>query len=100
MGDVRWSRKALSDLDAIGRYLEKVSPQYARTIVARLYSSVEVLREFPHLGRQVPEVEVTHIREIIRDGYRIVYIEVASGVEMLAVLHSRQDLIKKLQKGD
>lgn len=69
MGEVRWTRKALRDLSAIGHYLEQTSPQYARTIVARLYASVEVLAEFPDLGRKVPEVELKHIRELIREGY-------------------------------
>ena len=46
----------------------------------------------------VPELEVDHIREIVRDGYRIVYVVSGDLVEVLAVLHGRQDLDRKLRR--
>lgn len=98
MGEVRWSRNALRDIRAIGEYLERSSPQYARSVVARLYASTETLVDFPSLGREVPEVEVSHIRELIREGDRLIYVETGSGVEVLAVLHSRQDMGRKLRR--
>ncbi len=98
MAEVRWSPQALRDLDAIGDYLERSSPQYARSLVARLYTAGGALGEFPAMGRVVPEVEVEHVREIVRDGYRIVYVVVEDSIEVLAVLHGRQDLGKKLRR--
>ncbi|MEM1117570.1 MAG: type II toxin-antitoxin system RelE/ParE family toxin [Bacteroidota bacterium] len=98
MPEVRWSEAALGDLDAIGEYFERTSRQYARSIVASLYAAPEVLTEHPNLGRVVPEVEVEHVREIIREGYRIVYIASDDWVEVLAVLHGRQDLGRKLRR--
>ena len=62
MPEVRWSRGALGDLDAIGTYFERTSRQYARSVVARLYAAPEVLADHPELGRVVPEIEVEHIR--------------------------------------
>ena len=98
MPEVRWSNGALGDLDAIGEYFERTSRQYARSIVARLYAAPEVLADHPGLGRAVPEVEVDHIRELVREGYRIVYIVTDDLVEVLAVLHGRQDLARKLRR--
>ena len=98
MAEVRWSPQALRDLDALGEYLTRSSPQYARSLVARLYAAGEALGEFPQMGRVVPEVELEHVREIVRGGYRIVYLAVEGGVEVLAVLHGRQDLGKKLRR--
>lgn len=98
MAEVRWSPQALRDLDALGEYLERSSPQYARSLVARLYEAGASLAEFPLMGRQVPEVELEHIREIVRAGYRIVYFVGDDSVEVLAVLHGRQDLGKKLRR--
>ena len=97
MPDVRWSNGALADLDAIGEYFERTSRQYARSIVARLFAAPEVLADHPGLGRVVPEVEVDHVRELIREGYRIVYLVTDDLVEVLAVLHGRQDLRQKLR---
>lgn len=98
MTEVRWSKQALEDLDAIGEYVERTSRQYARALVARLYEASEALAEFPLLGRQVPETELEHVRELVRDDYRIVYVALADRIEILAVLHGRQDLWKKLRR--
>lgn len=98
MAEVRWSPQALRDLDAIGEYVARSSPQYARSVVARLYAAGGVLGDFPAMGRVVPEVELEHIREVVRDGYRIVYFVEDETIEVLAVLHGRQDLRKKLRR--
>ena len=98
MPEVRWSQGALGDLNAIGEYFERTSRQYARSIVARLYAAPEVLADHPDLGGVVPEVEVDHIREIVREGYRVVYVVTDELVEVLAVLHGRQDLGRKLRR--
>jgi toxin ParE1/3/4 len=98
VAEVRWSPQALRDLDALGEYLDRSSPQYARSLVARLYSAGDALAEFPLMGRRVPETDLDHIREIVRDGYRIVYFVGEDIVEVLAVLHGRQDLGKKLRR--
>ena len=98
MANVRWSDSALDDLHAIGEYFERTSRQYARSIVARLYAAADDLGTHPSLGREVPEVDVEHVREIVREGYRIVYLRTDEAVEVLAVLHGRQDLGRKLRR--
>ena len=50
------------------------------------------------MGRVVPEVEVPHVRELVREGYRIVYLVTEETIEILAVLHGRQDLGRKLRR--
>lgn len=95
---MRWSRGALNDLASIGAYFEQTSPQYARTVVARLYAAPEVLAEYPQAGRVVSEVGVDHIRELVREGYRVVYVVSGETAEVLAVLHGRQDVTRKLRR--
>ena len=98
MPEVRWSDAALDDLHAIGEYFERTSGHYARSVVAGLYEAAEVLADHARLGRVVPEVGVDHIREIVRDGYRLVYVVSGDLAEVLAVLHGRQDLDRKLRR--
>ena len=98
MPDVHWSQGALGDLDAIGEYFERTSRQYARALIARLYAAPEALVDHPHLGRVVPEVEVDHIRGLVREGYRLVYVVSGDLIEVLAVVHGRQDLGRKLRR--
>ena len=50
MADIVWTEEALSDLEAIGDYFERTSPQYASSIVDRLYSLVEPLAEHPKMA--------------------------------------------------
>lgn len=98
MAHIVWTDEALSDLEAIGEYYEQTSPQYAPVIVNRLYTSVEQLNEFPEMGRQVPEVRHESLRELIVEGYRVVYQLREERIEIVTVLHSRQDLTKKFQE--
>lgn len=97
MAEIVWSEEALSDLEAIGEYFERTSPQYASAVVSRLYSSVEQLAEYPKL-RTVPEIEHESLRELIVEEYRVVYQLQEERIEIVTVLHSRQDLIKKFRE--
>jgi len=61
------------DLDAIHEYIAKDSGHYADLTVARIFSAVERLIQFPQSGRVVPEREEPQIREIIVGRFRVVY---------------------------
>ena len=98
MAEIVWSEEALSDLEAIGEYFERTSPQYASAVVRRLYSSVEQLAKYPKLGRTVPEVEHELLRELIVEDYRVVYQLREERIEIVTVLHSRQDLARKFRE--
>ena len=102
MALVRWSPAAKQDLSAIRDYYENSSPSYTRSIISKLYEAVSRLEMFPRMGRQVPELESETFRELIVEGYRIVYLvigeEEEAEVDVLAIAHSRQDLVKKLSR--
>ncbi len=98
MDEITWTKGALEDLESIGEYYERSSTLYAALIVERLYTSAEELQAFPRRGRKVPEVDHELLRELIVEGYRLVYQIFEDRIEVVAVLHSRQDLIKKLRR--
>ena len=102
MAHVSWSAAAKQDLSAIRDYYESSSPGYTRSIISKLYEAVSRLEMFPRMGRQVPELESETFRELIVEGYRIVYLvigeEEEAEVDVLAIAHSRQDLLKKLSR--
>ncbi len=100
MAEVVWTAEAISDLQAVGEYFERTSSQYASTIVERLYESAERLKEHPKIGRKVPEIGHESVREIIVEGYRLVYQVTEHRIEVITVLHSRQDLRRKLRDRD
>jgi toxin ParE1/3/4 len=94
MGQVVWTEKATSHLQAIHEYIKKDSPTYANNFVKSLVLATLRLEEFPLSGRIVPEFENTEytFREVIYKGYRIVYrIVTHQTVEILSVMHGRKD---------
>lgn len=98
MARIVWADEALSDLEAIGEYYEQTSPQYAPVSVDKLYTSVEQLTEYPEMGRQVPEVKHESLRELIVESDRVGCQLREERIEIVTVLHSRQDLAKKFQE--
>ncbi|MEM8557751.1 MAG: type II toxin-antitoxin system RelE/ParE family toxin [Bacteroidota bacterium] len=102
MAEVIWSSAAREDLAAIRDYYARTSPGYARSILTKLFAAIENLATFPRIGRAVPEIEDAAFREVIVEGYRVVYLvtgeEVDASVDLLAIAHSRQDLTRKLSR--
>ena len=89
---VDWSDPALDDLDDITRYIAKGSPYYATEFAERIFSTVDRLIDFPLSGRSVPEAKNSSIREVIVQGYRIMYRVEPARVLILAAIHSSRDL--------
>ena len=98
MAEVVWTLEALDDLDAIGAFHERTSPSYAASLVERLYEAIVVLEEHPRFGRKVPEIDHDLVRELIVERYRVVYQLMRDRIEIVAVLHSRQDLVKRFRE--
>ena len=67
------SPSARRDLQAIVRYISLDNPGRARTFGEFLVSKTKPLGDFPEMGRVVPELNDSIIREIIVRSYRVVY---------------------------
>jgi plasmid stabilization system protein ParE len=89
---VHWSSGAAAQLAAIARYVGATSPLYAERLIDRLLARTAQLASFPELGRAVPEGNAEDIRELVEGSYRIIYLLQASRVDVLAVVHVRQDI--------
>ena len=68
-----WSEQARDDLQAIVLFIAQDDLAIAETFGCRLMSKVDVLAQFPQIGRVVPEENDETIREIILRPYRIIY---------------------------
>lgn len=90
--ELRWTEQATNQLGAIAEYISLASPIYAEQVVERLVARLRQAQEFPESGRHVPEAGPTDIRELIEFPYRIIYRVKASAIEVIAILHGRQDL--------
>jgi toxin ParE1/3/4 len=62
-GDVIWALEALDDIDAIARYIARDSQTQARRVVSEVLDLAELLVTQPSMGRVVPELGHSAIRE-------------------------------------
>ena len=58
-----------------------------------MIASVEKLTDHPHIGRRVPEADRDDVRELIFQGYRIIYLTETDHLYILTVIHGSQDLL-------
>lgn len=65
-------------------------PMAADDWLEEIFGAVERLDEFPRSGRMVPELQRPEVREIIHEGYRIIYRTEPHAISILTVRHSRQ----------
>ena len=90
---VKWTEPALEDMEGIQDYIAKDSSFYARQFIERIFEVAKNLENFPDLGRQVPEAEEREdVRELIFQGYRIIYLRQPSFIYIVAVIHGSRDL--------
>jgi|SRR4051812_22820468 toxin ParE1/3/4 len=68
-----WSELARADLESIVLFIAQDKPSVAESFGYLLISKVEILAQFPRLGRVVPEENDETIREIVFRPYRIIY---------------------------
>jgi plasmid stabilization system protein ParE len=93
--EIRWSLKALRQLDSIGQQIEIDSPLQAKRIVSLLYSTPEKLRWSPRKGEIVPELGDPNLREVTVYSWRLIYrIVDAHTLEVAAIVHGRR-LLKR-----
>lgn len=57
MVEIIWTQNATNEIVSIAEYLAQYSEHYASMVVKRLYEKVGVLRQFPKLGRVIPEIQ-------------------------------------------
>ena len=89
---IEWTEPAIADLQDIYDYISVDARKTAQRFVDKLFKSTEKLKNFPFIGRKVPEDGRENIREILIQEYRIVYRVEDDRIRILAVIHGRRDV--------
>ena len=96
MASVTFTNRAIDDMDTIGEYHAHYSPNYASQLQDAIIARVKALKEFPEMGRLVPEFNRAYLRELIYKLYRIVYRLVSdTQIDILPIRHSSRDLAER-----
>ena len=91
-----WSPQSLRDLRAIREYIARDSELYADLSIARIFTAVERLLQFPHSGRIVPERDEPGIREIIVGRFRVVYRLQGTIIQIATIFRASQEFPGRL----
>lgn len=89
---VEWSEFAEEDLDYYVQYISRDSVYYAQQFGERVVLATRRLQDFPESGRKIPEASDETLREIIVQGYRVMYRLELDRVLILAVIDGSRDL--------
>jgi toxin ParE1/3/4 len=85
-----WSPEALADVEAIASYIARDSAVYAQAVVEKILETARHVREFPFMGRIVPELGQETIRERLVYSYRLIYRIRIDTLTVAAVIHGRR----------
>jgi len=87
---LEWLEEALEDIESIATYIEKDSPTYAKSVVSKFFEKAEILQQYSELGRKVPELNDTTIREIFVYSYRLIYKLNDDKILFVAIVHGKR----------
>ena len=89
MALINWAAESLNDIDSISEFIARDSKFYAKQFVKSIFSATSQLEVFPEIGRVVPEINSSDIREILLGHYRIIYKyeETFDRITILTVYH-------------
>jgi toxin ParE1/3/4 len=94
---VTWSPEAIEDLESIAEYIERDSLFYAQSVISKILGASRNIKEFPLIGRVVPELGDENIRERFIYSYRLVYQMRQQNILMVAVIHGKR-LLKNIEE--
>jgi len=94
--NVVWTRLAFKRLLEIEEFIAKDNPEAAQSHTDRLLSETGKLSAFPKMGRKLPEIPASDIRELVIRNYRVVYRVQHESIHILTVFESH----KLFPKGD
>ena len=83
---------AQDELNKILDYIAQDSFEYALTFYEQVHEKVHNLRYFPKIGRKVPELDDTNIRELIFKNYRVIYRILEDKIQIIRIFHGSRIL--------
>lgn len=89
--ELRWTRKALSDLTRLHEFLVPANPSAAARAVQALTRAPTLLLTNPRIGEQLFEFEPREVRRLLVGHYEIRYEVRDSTVFILRLWHTREN---------
>jgi toxin ParE1/3/4 len=89
---IRYTRRAIAQLDSIYSYIEADNPRAAKAVKARIQRAIGRLAQFPYSSRATDRLGV-RVLPIVRYPYLVFYSvdDAAQEVHILRIRHSARD---------
>ena len=87
---VIWSLLAIERVQEISDYIQQDSPDAAEKFVEAIFGEAQRLKDFPNLGRKIPEFPKLPYRELLFEKFRIIYRPGGSEIFVISVRHQKQ----------
>lgn len=94
MSRLKFARRASKDLQDIHDFIAEDNPAAAERVIKLLEVRCRALIDMPNLGRRRDEL-APELRSVTVGNYVIFYLGTTSGVYIVRVLHSKQDIEKQ-----
>ena len=91
MMELKWTRKALSDLARLYDFLAPVNSQAAARIVQTLAAAPARIIENPRIGEKLDEFSPREVRRMLVKHYEIRYEIQETKIYVLRIWHTRED---------
>lgn len=92
---VVWEPDASADVEAIALNRAEWSRESAERLAAEIIARADQLAAFPNSGRMIPEFQMPHLREVLEQGFRILYQVFPDHIEVFGVISSHQDVFPR-----
>lgn len=89
---IKWAENALCDLEGIRNFIGRDSKYYSKEVIGSILNKVKRLKDFPNIGRKVPEMNDENIRELFSYSYRIIYKIDRDILYIITVIHGAKKL--------
>lgn len=89
--ELKWSSKAISDLDRLHDFLAAVNPPAAARIVQNLVAAPKKLIQHPRLGERLDEFAPREVRRLLIGDYELRYEIRDEMIFILRIWHTREN---------
>lgn len=93
MAQVIIADSAIEDLNRVAEYIALVNEPAARTLVARVLSTIEKLERHPRIGAHPPEFSSKTYRHLIENPVRIFYREEGDRVYVVHIYRMEMNIM-------
>ena len=80
--------------------MREAAPTYAEALLEGIVAAVRPVATYPNIGRKVPGFDRESLREVIFQGYRIVYVIRGETIYVAHVFHGAMDVTARLWESE